>query len=212
MWSLQALESQHRAELMQARAEASLSAVSSPWLTPLQPQHRSSLPEALSISLKPSETTYRCHDSQRHPSENSHGSGGNKDLQHSRDIPESGVADRLRSVRHDEACLQHSRQDPSEASCSCELENLPEICSPRPAAPEILYAGQPGHPHATPESSSSPEILGAQHAVRTSQSHGLPRHKHQVSGHLLWLSATVLPAIACWVHTQCPHLRQRLAC
>ncbi len=47
---MQALESRHRAELLQARAEANLSAASSPWLTPLQPQLRSSHANAASAS------------------------------------------------------------------------------------------------------------------------------------------------------------------
>ncbi|KAK9842950.1 hypothetical protein WJX74_004817 [Apatococcus lobatus] len=164
---VQALERQHQAELMQARAEASLSAVSSPWLTPLQLQLRSSQQEASSASFKPAATRYGHSAAQQLSSDHSLGS---TDQQGGSRLPSDALNGKQQALRHEAACLRHPEPDGAEASCSSGFEDMPEIHSPVSSAPQALHADRTGHQYDVPPSSSSPEILCAQQASHGSQS------------------------------------------
>ena len=165
---------------MQIRAEASLSAVSSPWLTPLQPQHCSSPQEASSVSFKPSNARYGHPSSQEHSSDQSHGSNNHQAC--TRAPSDAPLKQHL--SRHDAPCLRQSQHGKRGASCSCECEDMPEIHSPGPEAPAGVHAASFICHHDTPAVSSSPELLCAQQRSSMSQPCGLAAHKQQVRSYL----------------------------
>ena len=161
---------------MQIRAEASLSTVSSPWLTPLQPQHCSSPQEASSVSLKPSQTGYGHPSAQEHSSDQSHGSYDQQGCNRG----SSDAPSKQHLSSHDAACLHQSEHGRTEAGCSCECDDMPEIHSPRPGAPAGARAESFRCHHDISEGSSSPALPRAQHESSMPQSCGLAAHMQQV--------------------------------